>query len=157
MLGALEASKVGTADRWHVGIMSKDEIAFFWKEVNDALDETQELWADYYSKVDIIDALSKDEMYLLAAAKDEVIHLLTLCAFNDFPAGRRLTCFWMYGEGLEEAAKLIDKRLEEFALITNAKYIDGYGRRGYERILRPYGYKFQRVHVARLVGIGARH
>lgn len=157
MLGVLEASKVGTVDRWSVGVLSKDEIAYFWVQINEALDETEDLWKDFYNKDSILNDLSKDNMFLMAAAKDENICLLTLCSFHDFPAGRRLTCFWMYGEGLEEAAALLDAKLEQFAMMTGAKFIDGYGRKGYVRMLQPYGYKFVRVHVARSVGIGARH
>ena len=157
MLGQYEATKIGTEESWNVGFMSKDEIAFFWPQINEALEAQPELWNSFYTKESLIDGLVKEEFWLMAAAKNDTIHILTLCAVHSFPAGARLTSFWMYGEGLEEAAKLMDAFLENFAQAAGCSWIDGYGRKGYERMLKPYGYSFVRLHVARPVGIGARH
>jgi len=157
MLGALEASKVGTVDRWYVGVLSNDEIAYFWPQINEALDVTKELWEEFYTKESILDGLAHEKFFLMGAAKDDNFCLLTLISFHDYPAGRRLTCFWMYGEGLEEAARLLDEKLEQFAVTVGAKYIDGYGRKGYERMLRPYGYRYVRSHYSRRVTNKTRH
>lgn len=148
-----DARKFGTEDRWDIRVMTVDEVIDFWPEIMQALNAQPELWNGYYTLDSIFKDVMEEHMHFIACAKDGTIVLLTMCAVVEFPAAKRLQCMWMYGEGLEEAAPLLALALENFAQMCGCQYIDGYGRRGWEKFCKRFGYEFVRVHVSRPVNL----
>lgn len=145
------AEKLGTAGHWTIRVMTVEEVSAFWPDIEEALDDNPELWNQYYTKESIFEDVAKGHLHIIAAAKDETIVMVTMCAVVTWPAGKRLKVFFMAGEGLEECGILLDHALEHFANMTGCLWIDGYGRRGFERFTKQFGYRFVNVQVTRPV------
>jgi hypothetical protein len=146
-----DAHKLGTLHQWNIRVMTFQEVADFWPQIEEELDARPELWNTHYTKESIFEQIADQRMFIIGCAKDEVVVLLAMCSVVDWPAARRLQVFWMAGEGLEEAGVILNMAIENFANIVGAQFIDGYGRKGWERFTKRFGYEFVRVQVSKAV------
>lgn len=146
-----DAETLGTLHQWNVRVMTFQEVAQFWPQIEEELDAQPELWNTYYTKESLFEKIVEGHVHIIACAKDDIIVLLAMCAVVEWPACRRLQVFWMAGEGLEEAAVVLNYSIENFAAMTNCQFIDGYGRKGWERFTKRFGYEFVRIQVSKPV------
>lgn len=135
-------------------ILGDEGIRDRWDEVEQALDRDPELWGAWFTKEDIQARLFAGliQFWILEGEAGDRIYMMT--QKHTPPNGiSRLQVFWGVGENLKKYIQMIDSALDRFAAYANCAVIEGQGRKGFERLVVPLGYKLECVTYSRKVRI----
>ncbi len=124
-------------------LLSNDQFVHYWPQIEGCLDEHPELWNDVWTKQVMVEQTLKGRIQVWVVSTDDVIHVVFMTQVITHPARKVLQLFWMAGEGLKPALPCISLVMDRFAVTQECKTCEVIGRAGFERLLRPFGAKFQ--------------
>jgi hypothetical protein len=123
------------------GLMPVELLDTFWPRIEELLDKLPHTW-EGYTKNYFYDAISAHKVQVWLAAKDEKIRFCLFTRVGQLPAYRTLELFWASGEGMpDQAAPTLEAVLDEFAVRQGCTEIQVIGRRGWEKILKKWGFR----------------
>lgn len=123
-------------------MLNPEQIQYYWPKIQDALDAEPELWQHSFTKDSLLARSLAGKIQVWAVSSDDLIHLCFMTQVYTMPANNFLQIFWMYGEGLKSTLPMIDVIMDKFAIANNCQMIEVVGRKGFERILKPFGAEF---------------
>jgi len=148
-MGVGQSSSLNGAECWRLSLR---ELDFYWPKLEEALDKEPKLWDGAFTKETLREAIEEFRVQVWVLSEGEEIVLAFMTQSYLPPNGvRRLQVFWVFGQKLVEYLPLIDMVLDRFAAKLECGVIEGQGRRGFERLVRPLGYEFEYVTYSRPV------
>lgn len=114
-----------------VCLLSKEQVAQHWREIERRIDDTPEL-RRWYSKEDIVELVCKDEIQVWTAGNDLVLMTAVITA----PEMKVLQIIWAHGSGLGKHFEELRDKFNMFAWMGGCKRMEILGRPGWERKLR---------------------
>lgn len=110
-----------------------------WKEAAPIIEKALDRADDKYSLEDIRKFILEKKMSLWVCFEN---HIMTACVLTQivcYPQSKRLLIFSMSGVGIENWLKF-EHLMKEYAIRENCSYVEVYGRPGWEKMLKNYGY-----------------
>lgn len=111
-----------------------------WPHLLKLLSATPEVWSDYYSIEDIWNRLCYDKMQLWLMNDEKEFQLAMLTEVVAFPQMTVLNVFWLAGHSFRKSLVFADY-LEKIAAENGIDRISFQCRRGFVKLLKPYGYR----------------
>lgn len=119
-----------------------DYLDIVWSSVAKVLKKSVGTARGKY-EVDDLYPLLKDEELVLWVVSDqdgEVVAAITTRLIL-YPQASAMAMDWIGGTRMKEWLPMAQERISEHARRHNCKYLEGYGRKGWDRWLRKYGWK----------------
>lgn len=126
-----------------VYILDEVQVRHYWPEIERCLDAKPELWNAALTKEEIHRCVSNGAMQLWAVCDKEAINVAFMTQILESPAVRYLQIWWMYGKGLIPALPCLDLAIDDYMREVGCVRLEVVGRKGFERILRPLGFKYE--------------
>lgn len=142
-----EALKAKQASIYLLGNIG--EIIHYWPELEQALEQTRELWQDVFTKDSILARALAGKIQIWVVSRNEKIDLVFMTQAYQTDVAKVLQVFWAFGEGLQEVLELVGLVLDKFAAEIKATKIEAVGRPAFVRLLRRLGADFQYVTCGR--------
>lgn len=139
-------SQVQQGDREFV-LFSPDDVARHWLSIENSLDRIPHTWK-HTTKDRLKHQLLSGELQAWAVADPKKLEMMVLTQIAD----GALQVILAWGDKILDAAlPLLDAGFDEFARNLDLERIEIVGRKGWERKLKPLGFKFERVILSRPV------
>ncbi len=115
-----------------------------WTKVSDIMERSVKTAEGKYKVEDLYPEIVDNQIVLWIVADhdrdDEIIAAITT-RLIEYPQGNSMAMDWIGGKRMKDWLPLAQERISHYAKIHNCKYLEGYGRRGWDRWLRKYGWK----------------
>lgn len=122
----------------------KEYVDAVWSKVAEIMKRSVGTAEGKYEVEDLHTCIMNDEIVLWIVADhdkdDEIIAAITT-RLIEYPQGNSMAMDWIGGKRMKDWLPLAQERISQYAKIHNCKYLEGYGRRGWDRWLRKYGWK----------------
>ena len=115
-------------------------IESIWPQLETKLMERSDLWELGQDPESMKIALQCGMFHLWTVTKENEQLIWVITSFRAYPACRVLAVSWAMGERLEEYLPVLLDGLEEVAAKNFCRFVLVEGRRGWERVLKPFGY-----------------
>ena len=120
----------------------KDYASAIWPNVAKVLKRSVATADGKYEVDDILDMVLKDELVLwvvLDTNNDEIIAAVTT-RLIEYPQGNAMALDWVGGTRMKEWLPMAHPIMVSYAEDHNCKYLEGYGRKAWGRMLGKYGW-----------------
>lgn len=94
-----------------------------------------------FAPQDILDTLKTGGLLLWIAADDMVPVAAVTTRIVSYPQCRALAMDWIGGSRMREWLPIAHETLGRYAKLNDCTHLEGYGRKGWERWLRRYGWR----------------
>ena len=121
----------------------KDCAYTIWPQVAKVLKRSVATAEGKYEVDDLLDCILKDELVLwvvLDTNNDEIIAAITT-RLIEYPQGNAMALDWVGGTRMKEWLPIAHPIMVSYAEDHNCKYLEGYGRKAWGRLLGKYGWK----------------
>ncbi len=131
----------------HIQRYSTTEVVDAWETLLPLLERGRVAWEEYYTLEDIRKELVKGRLQFWSMDEryEQEPFLGFITGIETYTQKCALRIIWLGGERFAEASKVMLDVVEAWARTLSCKNIEIVGRGGFERLLKPYGYK--RTHV----------
>ncbi len=118
-------------------------LDFWWPQVKGLIEEAVSRSKGEVSADDVLRLLMEEKFQLWLVASVEPWHLYAAAITEvvDYPRFAAIRVVALAGEDMERWKELLDARLQVFARLHGAKYLEAVGRKGFERKLKDLGYE----------------
>lgn len=141
-LGQSSEEKVLNSSKCY--LLTREQINHYWNKISFALDDEPELWNRAYTKEDLQSHALAGLIQVWVVDTNEVLHICFMTERCNMPNGLGvLRVFWMWGENLLETIELIDLAIDKLAAYVNCSYVEVAGRKAFEKLGKPLGYKYE--------------
>ncbi len=144
--------EVKSGQKVEICAFTLDEVVHYWPDIANSLAKVSHIWDDCYTLDSLLHGALEQKIQIWSAG-DDIQHKIIL--FTDVlltPEGNRyMRIFLAVGEGIEEYLPMLDATLDRFAQIQGCTHILIEGRSGWERLLKPIGFKKRHVALTRRV------
>ena len=123
--------------------LPKKHAKIMWPNVAKVLEKSVFTAKGKYEVNDVLDCILKDELVLwvvLDTTDDEVVAAITT-RLIEYPQGNAMAMDWIGGTRMKEWLFMAQESISRYARDHKCKYLEGYGRKGWNRWLRKYGWK----------------
>ena len=123
--------------------LPKKHAKIMWPNVAKVLEKSVFTAKGKYEVNDVLDCILKDELVLwvvLDTTDDEVVAAITT-RLIEYPQGNAMAMDWIGGTRMKEWLSMAQESISRYARDHKCKYLEGYGRKGWNRWLRKYGWK----------------
>ena len=120
----------------------KDCAYTIWPQVAKVLKRSVATAEGKYEVDDLLDCILKDELVLwvvLDTNNDEIIAAITT-RLIEYPQGNAMALEWVCGTRMKEWLPIAHPIMVSYAEDHNCKYLEGYGRIAWGRLLGKYGW-----------------
>ena len=120
----------------------KDCAYTIWPQVAKVLKRSVATAEGKYEVDDLLDCILKDELVLwvvLDTNNDEIIAAITT-RLIEYPQGNAMALDWVGGTRMKEWLPIAHPIMVSYAEDHNCKYLEGYGRKAWGRLLGKYGW-----------------
>ena len=120
----------------------KDCASTIWPQVAKVLKRSVATAEGKYEVDDLLDCILKDELVLwvvLDTNNDEIIAAVTT-RLIEYPQGNAMALDWVGGTRMKEWLPIAHPIMVSYAEDHNCKYLEGYGRKAWGRLLGKYGW-----------------
>ena len=115
-----------------------------WPQVSEIMEKSVKTAEGKYKVEDLYPEIMDNQIVLWIIADhdndDEIIAAITT-RLIEYPQGNSMAMDWIGGKRMKDWLPLAQDRISNYAKIHDCKYLEGYGRRGWDRWLRKYGWK----------------
>ena len=138
----MEVSRIKSPqiNRAQLLLVSPDILPRIWTWAKPLLIETEETWGEYYTIESLFNMIDKGEAQLWTVNDADGFFLVLLTELLEFPKVRVLNILTLAGSNLEDSIGFLDY-VENWACKQGATKSIGIGRKGFLRVLQPYGYR----------------
>lgn len=147
---SLEAGSSSKARHLELHLIKEAGHSYWWPQFEAALKDSRELLVDSFTNEAILAAIvgSRIQMWVVSAETAEVF---ILSQFYQTETTTVFQIFWTYGENFQKYLPLLADGFDQFARHHGATKIEIQGRKGFERLIKPYGYELDYVTYSRRV------
>lgn len=124
-----------------VSLIPLEGVLPTWPKVRPHLAKAVEYSGGRYETDDILVALFNNEQQLWVAFDDEGVKGAVVTQFTAYPRKSVLSVMHCAGDKAEEWREPMLKTLHKWAADHGCEAMEGYGRRGWERYMKRYGFK----------------
>ena len=126
---------------------SETGVVDAWETLLPLLERGRSAWEEYYTLEDVRKELVEGRLqfWSMDYTDEKKPFLGFITGIETYTQKCALRVVWLGGERFAEASKVMFDTIEAWARTLNCKNIEIVGRGGFERLLKPYGYK--RTHV----------
>lgn len=121
------------------GILAKD-APHMWPVVSDWCEGALEYAGGLMNLDDVKAAVAKNEMQMWVVMNASTPQAVCITEIRRYPRANVLTAILIGGTKLHKWAAQLDSLLTRFATANNCKFVDGYGRKGWEKIVNSLGW-----------------
>lgn len=137
---ALERAKEASAD-CTVRLMQGENLAFHWPSISAELDKVPEIWDRYWTKKSLTEAIFNQTVQTWAAGPEGELRIFAFTQVANYPAGKKLQGLFIFGNGLNAALDVLVATFQKFAMVQGCVELELVGEAGWERLLRPFGFR----------------
>ena len=130
-----------------------EQIEAHWPSIDEALEADTSLWDSMYSKLALMEGFQSGFIQLWGVSSSDAVHALFMTRVFEVPAGKTVQLFWMFGREVVSQLGNLDTVMDRFAASAGATRIEIVGRKGWEKLLKPLGFEFATISVARPVKV----
>lgn len=124
-------------------VVPKDKIDMLWNTVEPMLAMATEHSSDRYSTIKIFNDLMEDKKLLwILVDENDTIKVALTTSVEDYPGVRALRVGFAGGEDFLNNLEPMRKAIKEFGASVGCTKLEVLGRKGWERVLTPMGFKF---------------
>ena len=156
-MGEALNANAGAGGELTVSFMTPPYVDFYWSSIERELDTIPHVWQERWTKEELFAAVVYGRMQLWAVGPKEQYRLVVFTQISGSAAGRVLEVVLAFGRGLPEALPVLDATFEKFALSQGCVRIDVHGRSGFEKALRPLGFRRSCVIMSRELKVTGVH
>lgn len=117
------------------GILSHEDFQTHWPSIQKELDRNPGIWADYFTKQSIYDAVLKNTIQVWGFSEDGKIRMIVFTKLTEYPRGTVLHIMMILGNSLDRLLPQMEATLENFAHATGCIMCEIIGREGWVRKL----------------------
>lgn len=132
-------------DNWQVIPIPPSEILNCWQQIEASLDHDPEVW----NVLDTKESIQRNLLHGLSVAWATFYgdrHLsMMMTRILDFPSGVRVLSIWFMAGELDRSLPIMSDAIRAYAIRIGAHHVEVEGRRGWAKVLAPYGFKETRV------------
>lgn len=143
-MAAIEPSRArglcGSAGNLRIAYVDVSNVARVWPQAGPLLAMAAEVSLGRYLPEDVRKDIESGEGALWAVYDGDEIIAATSVSLKDYPRLRALVVHWIGGDRLAEWQGAMDDLFVRIARQCGAAKIEFIGRKGWDRIVRPYGY-----------------
>ncbi len=122
--------------------MPQEAVGSVWKDVDGILKRAVETVNDKSNVIDVLDGVF-DGTYVLWVVLDDADKIIA--AFTTrlivYPQRKALALDWVGGTQMKEWEDQLIDTMKRYANELGCSHLEGYGRKGWDRWLRKYGWK----------------
>ena len=115
-----------------------------WSKVADLMRRSVKTAEGKYEVEDLYPSIMNNEIVLWIIADhdkdDEIIAAITT-RLIEYPQGNSMAMDWIGGKRMKDWLPMAQESISRYAKEHKCKYLEGYGRKGWDRWLRKYGWK----------------
>ncbi len=136
-----------TVDNLNIQRYSKTEVVDAWETLLPLLERGRAAWEEYLTLEDVRKELVEGRLqfWSMNYTNEKEPFLGFITSIETYTQKCALRIIWLGGERFVEASKVMFDAVEAWARTLSCKNIEIIGRGGFERLLKPLGYK--RTHV----------
>jgi len=130
-------------------LLDRKQVEHYWPRIEAELEAEPELWNNWWTLEAIFEGVINEVIQVWVVSSKEKIQAIFMSNIVCAPAGRILQVFWMRGHLPPGAVNQISLSLDHFGQHHNCFRLSVIGRRGWERILRHVGARFEGISLTR--------
>ena len=115
-----------------------------WSKVADIMKRSVKTAEGKYKVEDLYPEIMDNQIVLWIVADhdrdDEIIAAITT-RLIEYPQGNSMAMDWIGGKRMKDWLPMAQESISRYARDHKCKYLEGYGRKGWDRWLRKYGWK----------------
>lgn len=137
---------------WRMELLEGEHFLKHWPSIRQMMNLIPHTWPDITQDSVEHRALG-GQLQVWGVGGEDAINMVLFSQITVYSSGRVLEIFWGAGTGNIHlmAGDVVDYTLDEFAKIQECHRIDIVGREGWERILKPRGFKRTAIVLSRPV------
>lgn len=124
-------------------LLDEAQIRHYWPKLEECLDAEPELWAKALSKEDIFKRSLHGAIQMWAVCNQDTIHIAFMTQVIESKVERILQVWWMFGRDLEASLPCLDMVLNDYMNTIEADKLEVVGRKGFEKMLKPWGFRYE--------------
>lgn len=122
-------------------LLGSDEIARAWPRIEMALDVDPSLWNTAWTKDDLLAQVVAGHVQVWVVELDGFYTMILMTQIYTNFVSKTLQIFWAYGEDMFRALDLMSDVFDDFGATYGCTKLEIVGRKGFERVLRPFGFE----------------
>jgi len=115
-----------------------------WPKVSEIMERSVKTAEGKYKVEDLYPEIMDNQIVLWIVADhdrdDEIIAAITT-RLIEYPQGNSMAMDWIGGTRMKDWLPMAQESISRYAKDHKCKYLEGYGRKGWDRWLRKYGWK----------------
>lgn len=127
------------------------EVQRYWPELEQRLQAEPELWSDSFSVDSLLTRALTGRLQIWIVERAQKVDLMLMTQVYSTDVRGILQVFWAHGEDLKERLPLLLSTAEDFAATQGCDKIEVQCRKGFVRLLAPFGWKMNFVTVEKAV------
>lgn len=130
-----------------VFMLNGEQFRYYWPQIEECLDEAPKLWNETLTKVAIVERVLNGSIQMWALCPDgediESVFMTRIVQMRGERPKQTLQVFWMYGERALERLDVLSDLLDRFGTAASCEQLEVVAaRKGWDRVLRPFGAEF---------------
>jgi len=127
-------------------LLSDVQFDHYWPDIEKLLDLDPSLWERFNTKESIYERIMDGQYQVWAVCNEGgAITTVFFSEVTQYDDRRDLHLWWSYGVGALHAPECVDAAVETFARHHGCEALVITGRKGWERALRPLGWRFDSI------------
>jgi hypothetical protein len=119
-----------------------DDVAAVWPQAWPLLEPAVALWRGRYDETSLRQRVADMSMQLWVATEDGEPVAAALTEINVYPGAKECNIAVIGGDGREHWQEWIEA-IKAWAISLGCKFVTGRGRRGWERVMAPAGFRHE--------------
>jgi hypothetical protein len=118
-----------------------DAVHVVWRDVAPMLERAIERSGGYYNTAVVLDGVYRGALALWVVLDDAVPIAVLTTRIDKMPNATVLVMDWIGGSRMNEWLPLAQKTFEQYGRDNGCTQLHGFGRKGWDRVLRKHGWK----------------
>lgn len=129
---------------------------YHWPSIEREMKRCPERWNSWTTTEQLYAMVQMRTVQIWAAGDEKQHHLLVATQIIAFPY-RRLQVLFALGNNMKEYIELLNGTLEKFAIMQGCEEAEVFGRRGWEKLLEPLGFKTRSIVMSKKIEMRSVH
>ena len=125
----------------------KEHLSLFWADASKVLEKSVATAKGKFKIKDILPRLTDGSMVLWVVIDPETTKVIAAITTRviEYPQAKSLAMDWIGGTRMKDWLPMAQESISRYAKEHKCKYLEGYGRKGWDRWLRKYGWKLDYI------------
>lgn len=141
MDGRVEVGSSSKPEQKRLILLDEDSLVRAWPRIELALDADPTLWNGAWTKDELLANAISGHVQVWVVELDNFYTMIVMTQIYRNTVAATLQIFWAYGEDMFRALDLMSDVFDAYGAQHGATKLEIVGRKGFERVLRPYGFE----------------